>query len=73
MPNTEAQKKARTKWVENNREFYNALHNEYTKNYYNKHREERLAYAQYYRAKKKAEKSGQEFSLETLGETLGKV
>jgi len=68
MPNTEAMKKARAKWLENNKEFYNALHTEYTKNYYNKHKEERLAYAKYYRDKKKAEKLGQEFSLETLGE-----
>jgi len=70
MPNTntEAHKKARAKWLENNKDFYNALHVEYTKNYYNKHKEERLAYAKYYRDKKKAEKLGQEFSLETLGE-----
>jgi hypothetical protein len=34
MTQTEAQKRAKKKWIENNREFNNALHNEYTKKYY---------------------------------------
>jgi hypothetical protein len=55
MPNTEAQKRARKKWVENNKELNLQLINQYTKAYYQKHKEERLLYAKQYREKKKAE------------------
>ena len=54
MPQTESQKRSKAKWVENNRELNNALHNEYTKVYYQKNREARLEYAKQYREKKKA-------------------
>jgi len=60
MPNTEAQKKARRKWVEKNREIYNSLHNEYTKKYYQNNREARLEYAKQYREKQKALKTTNE-------------
>ena len=53
MPQTEAQKRAKAKWVEKNKEFNNALHNEYTKRYYQENREARLEYAKQYREKKK--------------------
>ena len=68
--NTEAHKRARKKWIENNKEFHNQLCNMYTKNYYQTNREQRLEYAKQYREKKRLEKENHE----TLGktETLGK-
>ena len=60
MPQTEAQKRSKAKWVENNRELNNALHNEYTKRYYKENREARLEYAKKYREKKKALKMDNE-------------
>ena len=60
MPQTEAQKKAKAKWVENNRELNNALHNEYTKKYYQNNKEARLEYAKQYRLKQKALKTTNE-------------
>jgi hypothetical protein len=53
--NTEAHKRARKKWIENNREFNNELCNMYSKCYYQKNRDQRLAYAKQYRDKKKQE------------------
>ena len=58
--NTEAHKRARKKWIENNREFHLALHNMYSKSYYLEHKEAKLAYAKAYRDKKKQEKLEQE-------------
>jgi hypothetical protein len=63
--NTEAHKRARKKWIENNKEFHNQLCNMYTKNYYQTNREQRLEYAKQYREKKKAKKE----TNETLGES----
>lgn len=60
MPQTESQIKAKNKWVENNRELNNMLHNQYTKKYYQKNRESRLEYAKQYRVKKKLLKMDQE-------------
>lgn len=60
MPQTEAQIKAKNKWVENNRELNNILHNQYTKKYYQKNKEARLEYAKQYREKKKLEKMNEE-------------
>ena len=62
MPNTntEAHKRARKKWIENNKEFHNQLCNMYTKTYYLNNKEQRLAYAKQYRDKKKAERENQE-------------
>jgi hypothetical protein len=57
MTQTEAQKRAKQKWVENNKELNNALHNEYTKKYYQNNREARLEYARQYREKQKELKS----------------
>jgi len=58
--NTEAHKKARQRWVENNKEFNNALHCMYSKMYYLNNKEKKLEYAKQYREKKKAEKLAQE-------------
>lgn len=65
MPQTDAQKRAKDKWVENNRELNNILHNKYTKIYYQKNKEARLEYAKKYREKKKLEKMNEE-SLEII-------
>jgi DNA-binding GntR family transcriptional regulator len=62
--NTEAHKRARKKWIENNKDFHSQLCNMYTKNYYQNNREQRLEYAKQYREKKKAKKE----TNETLGE-----
>jgi len=59
MPQTESQKRAKQKWVEKNKEFNNALHNEYTKRYYQQNREARLEYARQYREKQKELKINQ--------------
>jgi len=54
MPQTEAQIRAKKRWIENNKKFNNDLHNIYSKLYYEQHREQRLNYAkEYYREKKK--------------------
>jgi len=54
MPQTEAQIRAKKRWIENNKKFNNELHNMYSKLYYEQHREERLKYSkEYYREKKK--------------------
>jgi len=58
--NTEAHKRARKKWIEENKVFHNQLCNMHTKRYYQDNREQRLAYAKQYREKKKAEKQDQE-------------
>jgi hypothetical protein len=54
---TEAQKRAKKRWVENNKELNNARHNVYTKIYYQNNKEARLLYAKEYRDKKKLENS----------------
>ena len=52
-PASEALKKAIKKWRNNNRDYYNAKQNEYTKKYNEKNREAKLAYAKQYREKQK--------------------
>jgi len=66
MTQTEAQKRAKKKWIENNREFNNALHNEYTKKYYQNNREARLEYAKQYREKQKALKMNENIEEENI-------
>ena len=44
MPKTQATKN----WIENNREYYNAMQNIYVKKHYLKYREEKLEYAREY-------------------------
>jgi len=55
MPNTEAKKKSRQKWIENNYQFNLDLHNVYSKAYYMEHRDEVLAKKKEYYQKKKVE------------------
>jgi len=52
MPYTDAQKAARKKWIEANIELHRERQNTYTKAYYQKNKEKRLAYAKEYRDKK---------------------
>jgi hypothetical protein len=70
MPNTEAHKRARKRWIENNYQFHLDLHNLYSKAYYLEHRDEilekRKEYQAEYRAKKRAEKLAKK-EAETLG------
>ena len=49
MPKTQATRN----WIQNNREYYNAMQNIYVKEHYLRNREAKLAYAKEYREKNK--------------------
>jgi predicted transcriptional regulator len=85
MPDTEAKKKSRQKWIENNYQFHLDLHNLYTKAYYIEHRDEVLAKKKEYYQKKKVEilakmkdkyqqkKAAQMEEVAEAAETLGEI
>lgn len=70
MPVSESQKRANTKWRENNKEYFNELCRNNMKTYYEKNREEKIAKAleRYYR--KKLEKIENEKAENSISDSV---
>lgn len=69
MPTSEAQKRAKNKWVAKNRDQYLQKQNEYTKKYYIENIEERREYGKLYYLKRKAAKLMKELDELENGKT----